>query len=515
MRRFNEIEKEYQHTPIQTHESDAVDASGYLHVDKRNTEVVLASGSQRHFSYDPDGRFDLRLKLSSGEEVLVLNGISTAWRSYHRVGEICHHEATVFPNILVFGAKHIKSDKKVRSITFTFGGFEKFFTHQHIDSFYPDKNLTPELKRLKQKALNQLADSFKQYGSSTEQKDLRKNVRKGANVFQPASVFIVHHPRSPIYRFKVGNRRYEIDLGERRTSRHLGIDLEFQALATIKFPSPVLIDEATDYVWEWKRFFEQLSLESIEPNGISVKASRAIFSSESDVYLPNTDETHIKELKGRFPLSSWKAKKRLCDAMSSWLSQEEKRRVFRVSISRAIEDSKNRVSLDDIVSLCAAVDSLEELSEAVTITKTQVRLIAAAAVSKANEISADIDPIRIKSIISLLRNQSLPAKFGVLSARMKEIGLADDLALLISTVHRLRNISAHGHALPETTMPTVAPAVSGLLSLLVLFDLGSNAVPFLSEYDMNIPAMQALRESLMALNQLQLLAANSERPGTE
>jgi hypothetical protein len=483
MKSFEELEREHQRSPVCVGNPNSPDAYGFLVLAREQSEVVLSSSRSFSYIHDNSGWFELRLNASSGHAILLQNALALD-STVFGFSENAFQER-IFPNIVVFGANHISDDARIKSILFSFSSINSFFYYKYFEHFGvhgTEKQDVELLRRLRGK-------------------------KAVSDFFRPMDIYIVHEPLKSLIKFKVNSRKYSVSTGLRMMGLNGNkIDAKALPVAKIEFDISITIDKAISYVWEWKRLFEQVALQSFNVDRVCVHSRGRPSHEMADVYLPNVASEKTSIHSGDIPFNMWKDRGQLTRVMQEWLSKEDERRLFRVTIARVIERSRNRVSLDDIVSICAAIESLSELQEPSEITLDQVNALAVAAhkVATQNNIAIGVD--RIKSLLGMLRNQSLPSRMRLLVKKLEEHVPGSEAKLVLSSAHRLRNIASHGGSIPEITMPEVHPTIQALLSFCVLYDLTTCGIPIkVNEYGY----IAAMRNANQAIKELHKLKAYS------
>lgn len=173
-----------------------------------------------------------------------------------------------------------------------------------------------------------------------------------------------------------------------------------------------------------------------------------------------------------------------------------------IAVARVIDRSRKRVSLDDILTMCAGIESLSELEKGSGISAEQIKLLTTAAYETATQQNIEIEHGRINGLFQQLLHQSLPSRLKLLAKQLNPLISDDDVKLFLQVVHRLRNIASHGHDIPEITMPKVLPAVRALLGLCTLYDLTSCSIPIEANKHTNIAAMKCVKEAIDELKRL-------------
>lgn len=485
MKSFEELEEQHQRSPLQVDDPKISDASGLLILAREKSEVVLSSSKPLTHTTDDSGWFDLRVRASNGEIILLRNAVTLETTSYGARNAFLEK---IFPNIVVFRADHLGKDTRIIAITFSFPALKYFFYYQYFEWL--------GIHNADQKDLAIL-------------KKMRRAHRSRPDFSHPTELYVIH--RSPRYliRFQAGDRKYSVFSGHSSVGPSWNnIEVRTQPFATISFGTSVTIDEAIDHIWEWKRFFEQVSFQPLNVETISANSKGRRPNVSSDIYLPNVSTERADIHPGDIPLNLWKDRAPLSRGMQSWLSKEPERRPFRVAIARVIDRSRERASLDDIVTLCAAVESLTEFQEDSQLSSTQIDVLASAAQTAAVEQGIEVNPDRIRDLLQLLRSQSLPRRLKLLGRKLQPSIPKSDTELVMEVVRRLRTITAHGQSLKEIKLPQVAPAVQALLGMCVLYDLTTCSIPIKAREHSHIMAMKQVSRAIKKLRQLKSIYKN-------
>jgi hypothetical protein len=237
------------------------------------------------------------------------------------------------------------------------------------------------------------------------------------------------------------------------------IDVRTQPIARISFARPVPIDAAISRCWDWKQFFEQVALQPFSIEAISVRSKTDRKKPGAIVYLPNVEHSDADMNAAYIPLNTWDERKALTAAMRHWMQKQEIRRLFPVAIARVIDRSRKRIALDDVVAMCAAIESLSELDEGSKISPGQLQALVTATQSSAAQLKLDVPPARIQGVLALLQHQSLPRRLTMLKKATQHLVSKADSELVTASANTLRTIAAHGHAPPAAVLPKIAPTV--------------------------------------------------------
>jgi hypothetical protein len=465
MDEFDKLEQEFRRTVVDVNQA-GIEGSGTLDLDGDQTNAVLVTDKMLWSERTETGWFDVRLRSSNDVGILLHNAVMLKGGLPGGPNEKCVSE--MFHNTVVFRSEHLGKRERVSSIYFTFDQLSHFFHYEHIESHWlhrKDEKLLSALKGLRK---NQ---PFKQYARDFE-------------FFNPADIYIVHN-LPIIFHFRVGSRVYEAHRG-RSVSHSFGseVRLTSRPVLRIAFDHEVTIDEALDAVWEWRRFFSQLAMAPLSLKAISARHKSAPKGATANFYLPNLRSPQDRRSRGPFdfhpgdaPFFRWRDRAKLGTLMQSWLGKEGTRRVFRVSLDRVLDGMQTRDDLEDIVSLCAAIESLPEFDAPAALSKEKVKLIADAAVNAAAEAAPNVEAARIRSVVAMLRNQSLPQRMKLLKKALSGLLSEQDLDAVINAAHGLRQIASHGRALEDPVLPTIGPAIRSFAGMCALYDLVSSGAP--------------------------------------
>ena len=482
MKSFNELEKRFQRTAVRGASTNTRSAAGMLLLARDKTEVVLSSSRPLSHHRDDNGWFDLRLRAGNGETILLRNALTVrTTKTTYGVSRTAFEE-TIFPNIVIFNGKQLGEGAFVNSITFSFAALRCFFYYQYFEWISLHRATKTDLDTIK--------------------KLRRRGPRGSSDFFRPTELYVLHRPQR-LFTFAANDQTYSAFAGLSALGPSWNnIQVQAQVYATIKFAKSTTIDEAIDRVWQWKRFFEQIALQPFSVDALSVRLKSTSSGIAADVYLPNVGPEDAEIHPGDLPLNRWKDRSQLVNAMRAWLLKDDARRLFRATAARVIDRSRKRISIDDVVSLCAGIESLAELGENPSISPAQIDALAAAAQAAAATHSIEVDSNRIKGVLGLLQHQSLPRRLKLLAKKLQPSVSKRDGELIADAVRDLRKVAAHGQALPKTVHPKIGPAVEALLGLCVLYDLTTCSVPISANESSYIAAMKRVRGAVDELRRL-------------
>jgi len=452
-----------------------------LMLDGRETAVHLTAPTIVGRA-DRNGWFDLTLLADNGGQVLLHNALRLSAK-FHQPPDrgVTDH---IYPNTVVLNAERLRKDGRVGAISFSAAKLGVFFNYKHIEAqhlFYADKVDRDGLRRL------------------------RRGNRGPHDFFNPSEVYLVHKPVQ-ILRFRVADRTYMI--GSRTSTKGMGwnsVVLRADPIASIAFDHPVDLDAAMNRVFEWLCFFSQIAMEPILPDALQAAGRSGPRQLDAAIYLPSLDgrpptpDSPFDLHPGGSPFSRWSERKALTTLMRDWLSRQEERNVFRGYLSRVIDQSQTESSIDGIVSLCAAVDSLAELRTPNGVTKAQVSFLAAAAAEEATRQQIAVDERRLNGVLGMLQSEPLRARLALLVNAIAHGVSPQDADLLVSTAIELRRVGAHGVSLAEARMPRILPTLNGLAALCALYDLMSCGAPPETSAGVRLPAVGRASEMAMML----------------
>lgn len=478
METFSELESKYRQIPVRTRDGDF---AGVFTLDREKTVLRLAGSTIPHRKKDQSGWFDIHLIASNGMHILLHHALQT--QSTFFGGQRDRFEEHIFPNTVVYQSDRLGKAGNIKTISFQLDKMGWFFHHQYVEYHSLYKASKNDLKNLRR---------------------LRAKQKHKYDFFRPSNVYIVHKPTRAI-RFQVNDRTYEVFT---TASGSLGgwdrIDFRSAPVGCITFSNPTPIDVALEHIWSWAQFFSQIAMQPLAPLGISARSQKTYRHGEASLYLPNlkdlTTDSHFHP--GDVPLSSWHDREGLTTVMQQWLSLSKSRQRFRVSLNSVIERMRRRASLDDIVTLCAGIESLVELNQASGLTNAQIEILTQSSKEKAEKEKIDVNTDRIRNLFKMLQQQSLSKKLTSLFSKMNFDLSPSAQKDLVKTILELRTIAAHGSPYSESTIPRAAPAIQALASACSLFDLTTCGVPIRANEHAPIPAANDLESALRELKRL-------------
>lgn len=457
---FRTVEGRFERTPVRVVDGGA---NGVLHLRGRKT-VLHISGNQPFGDRDSDenGWFNLRLQAANGRELLLHNALMLRRTTHGWIEDSgTAHSAEIYPNIVIDDTRGLSPDNQIQSISFRLRGLESFFHYRHAQSLRGHGASADQVE-----ALRAMSD--------TDDKDA---------VFAPREVYVVHrYPR--FFEFRVADRTYSVWAGGYFSGGGWHrVDARVVPIATIAFDQPIDLDTALGRLWEWRRFFNQMAMQSLAPKSIVVRGSLDEHASSANVYLPNL-KRRSKKIKGRYALSPrhitlnrWADRDRLADAMQAWLARSEQRDGFRQRLDLVIERMNRRLDPRDLVDLGSAADSLEELSTLTPLPSGALHAMVDAALRAGLEASADINRDRISGLLGSIARPSLAMRFMRMGDTVSPAVNRDDIQLLVRSATRIRNASAHGGELSDQVQPRLGPTVQAIAALAARFDLETCSTP--------------------------------------
>lgn len=484
---FDEIETKQGTTPVVSADGD-FEGGGTLILAGRKSESVLQCNKTLRPRADSDGWFTLNLRAPNGRTILLHNALLTKSIRHGFTGA-GNYEEHIYPNVVILGSE-VLTDGKIKKISFTLNKLNEFFYYQHIEShflFNPPSELLKELKKL-------------------------RHTDHEYDIFEPQELYLAHSfPNS--LDFRVGSAKYTVYAGGTQSS--LGwhtITHRAIPIASITFDTLVSIDEALDAAWRWKQFFSSLVLKPLSFTSMTASNDHEDEYLEADIYIPThlddhqEDTGHINFWPGNIPLNTWQERDELGRVMASWINKQHQRKRLRGAIENVSRHIGQRVSIDDIVTLCAGIESLEELSAPASLTPAEINTLSEGAVTAAIQNGIDIDSSRIRGVLDLLQHQSLPKRLKRMFEKLKPWVSDTQAKLLISSVLELRIVAAHGKSPTASITPKASPTIEGLACACVLYDFATCGMPTKTASDQNIGILSHLLSSISELELIKSLA---------
>jgi hypothetical protein len=484
MKSLKQLEEEFANVTVRM---ERPSGAGTLILSRQNTALTISTRSYWFPKTDINGWFDVKVK-HGHQTILLHNALLKSQTDHTRKS----HETRIFPNMVVFGAQALDKTNSVSSVLFRIEKIGYFFHHHIVEwqSLYKaPKEVLAALKKLRKNKEFPIAYEF----------------------FKPDALYLIHRPPL-VLSFSAKGFKYEVGWGY--SQRGLGWDaaqVRAEPFGIITFPKPVSLDQATDEVWAWKRYFTQVALEHLDITMLSVGGRKRKWR-YGDVYLPNNtfrdqlDSGGWSFRKGDAPYSRWVDRKSLEKVMQTWLSKDTKRQIFRVSLDRAIKSASDGESLEDIVTLCSAIESLAELKSAAAISNSEVETLSNAAIKAAKDAKIGIDANRIKGVLSLMKHQSLPQKLKAMFEALSQFIKPEYAKKITTATLELRAIAAHGNPLANFSVPRISPVVRALTCSCVLYDLLTSGVPLKANETFRLRAIRDLEEAVQWMMRLEAQA---------
>jgi len=458
MRSFDQLEKECGRTLVSTDEG----GSGILLIDRSDTHLSITTPEMLREGGGIEGWFDLHLRSSSGESILLHNALfqSQSMRASHRPD----YESTIYPNLVAFSAEALTAEGKAHRISFTTRSLGDFFNYEVV-----------EWQSLRG-ASDTLLEALEQV------RTLEKTYSRTYEFFSPKSLYLVHE-LPPVLQFRVEDRTYQIEIGTFSGLHWNAARVSAWPIASIHFDKPVSISEALDHVWEWRRFFVQLAMEPLPFEAITLGSTQAedTDSASADLYIPGLKEKVPQKNQafafyaGLVPHGAWKDRARFADVMKGWLERLPKRRMFRAKLDQVVCSMQDSIELDHILALAAGLESLDEFDRTIY-ANSDIDVLAEGACAAAEAARLDVDPDRVRGVLGLLRKQNLRRRLEALwSANASVVGTCDG-AKLIKYAYGYRNSSAHPSGSATALPRHLFAVVQALASLCVLWDLTSSGL---------------------------------------
>jgi hypothetical protein len=492
MKTFEDLKKERGRISVRSYGAAA--GAGTLILDGARSQLILSTNGLFEPTTDVNGWFDLKVR--HGRETIWLHNALVQMTSQHS-WRSSDCETQIFPNYVIFNANSLGRSNRIAWIAFRIAKLKNFFHHGIVEwqSLYEaPKDVLSAIKKLRK----------------------RGTFARTYDFYKPETLYLVHKlPR--VMSFKVEGRQYEIGWGlSTRGPTWDSIALKAEPYARISFPKLVDIEQATDFAWAWMRLFSQLAMEHLDIISMSVAGRRRGPPTAAEVYLPNNAQEERFERESSFsfgpgeaPLSRWKERGSLSKAMQSWISREDARSTFRVSVDTAIANLAERTSLQDIVTLCSAIESLDELKSDDMMLDSSLDAIANGAIQAAAAVAPGVDPNRVRGVINLLRHRSLPQRLKlVLDAIAPHITNAESKKIRSGTLG-LRAIAAHGGPISELSIPRVRPIVVALAGVCVLYDALTSGFPTNAGESRRLRALRETKEALQWIAHLEERATGS------
>ena len=436
--------------------SEYGDSHGMLSLDGENSLVELTGDLPLAEARSP-GWFNLLLSDPDGRAIYIRNALRTSM-TFPQDRET--RSAEIFPNIVVDDARGLDNEGRCQRIEFGLDGWEACFAYNIFETL-SIRNGEPEALRANLEAAR--------YEPRREEP------------FAPRQIFVVNQ-LGTFVEFEIDGRSYSIHARTRqRGGSGYRLDGKAYLVGTIEFSEMVDLERAIDACWEWRRFFNQMSMTMLPFTGMAVTATLDPRAPRGSLYLPNDRPPSWRPSYPRadayhMPLNQWSDRARLGEAMRTWLAFESERNFFRAALDRVIA-RPGHVAIEDAVALCAGVDSLTELSTREGLPRPILEAMTNAAVAAAADGDIVLDPQRVRGLLGSLQNDDLRRRLRRLVSIAAPEAEADDMNDWIAVILPLRTLGAHGRTPASDQDFIAAPAVGGLAALCARFDLQSAGVP--------------------------------------
>ena len=481
MKYFTELEKDHSNTNVKLKYRD-VSVSGVLSVAGADTSVKISMSEPFEFDTDTNGWFDMTLSSGSGDKLFLHNALQSGTTSYGLKG--LHHEASIFPNYIAFGAHHLSETGHLTTIGFELEGLERFFHFGVIERHH--------LHKVKPEIIQNIKSLRHQRGQFSKDYDF----------YFPEQVWLLHRlPR--VQNFRVGDRVYEIHIGITYSLSWNEPKLKFTPLALIHFDEPVSIGDALGHVWDWRRFFCQISMVQYRYQGIWARFKRRPRGYAS-LYLPNLRERTKRKDQylphGNLdPLNGWKSRRELAGIMERWLSQQGERRVFRANLDYVISEMGHTASPDHIALLCAGIESVNDFDSVSPYSKSDIAKLVEGAAAAGLAAGVDVQIDRLRGLLGLLRKDNVRHRIKALQSAIRTL-VPNEWELILEPTQKIRNARVHGSSGLEQLMPNLSPTTHALAGMCVIWDQRTSGLPF-EKLTVGLTSQGVVREAIENLQQ--------------
>jgi len=455
---FEEIKSKYASTHVKGH-SNGDPFSGTMYLKGFESQLTLFSDAPVEFVRVGDSNV-LRMHSDDGKAIIAYHCVHLSILRDPRTKAV---KTDIFANIVILEADDISDKCEVRGLYFRFDGIDQFFNYDYIEWI----STNSFEKRARQHTLNLRRDA---------QRRLRaKDLHRTYDFSSPTDVVVVHKP-GRIVRFRVGEAKYEIGLA---MSTGVGLrraNVDISHVARINFDKAVSIELALNRLLEWQRIFAQLSFQPVTTTEISLKEKTTSNVPWAHLYLPNSTSPNDSTFRRKtsfvkFPYFEWKERGKFSGLMEAWVDSEELRRRFRAEVDSVIRTIHERYSLNDIVTLCTAIESLPFSQSQPEYTDDQLSTIADAVEKSATEYHIKIDSERVAGVLKLLNFKSLQWRIKEVISKSNVNLTGKEKKSLLNAVARLRRAAAHGSEPTEYDMLRIGPTTVALAAVCVIYDL--------------------------------------------
>lgn len=482
MKKFDAIEDEFKLAMVSDPNEPTV--SGALSLAGRKSSVILGSDQLKSYSTDENGWFDLTLVGSDGRFFHLKDALEVAERTHQLGGR---YEKEIYPNIVVIG--HQPDIQKIKAINFQLEGLKHFFTYEFFERHEAYK--APP-------AFSSALKNIRSYSA-------KRGFPKEYPFFRPYKV-IVQHRMPRVFKFVVGDKYYQLDMLSTEMGRgYNGVNIFIEPTARISFATPVDINTAMEAMWQWQQYFVLVAMHPMEVTAASIECVGGTRRESSLLYIPGRNKPKEADRgwlrPGISPFHRWDQRRNLARAMERWLLKSEGRAKFRAIISDMIRESREITDAQHVVRLCGAIESLEEIERPASITRAQLKKMAAAAAAAISGEAGSITEDKIKTVLGAFRRASLAAKISAVTGH--QYGLFDqhDGELVLRAAHKIRNDVAHGKEHGNIERPTTGPVTRALLGFCVCYDLFTSDTP-LTFNNRKLNAATVTQQSISQLKRL-------------
>lgn len=481
---FETIERDYSTAHVRVAGREGL--AGVLRVAKRSTTIDLLCSEFFHFSRGENGWFDIEMIGPSGQKILAHNAISTGSGNYFGETSEVTHFASIIPNIMIIGPAADR-DGLVKSVHFRMKKFGVFFDYEYTE--------TLQCSKMSEKQRDELLS-------------LRYDPHVSRDFSAPSQIFLVHELGN-IIEFYVEGLSYKIWMGGKgRIGGIHSVEFDVYPSASIQFDEPVHIDDALEKVWDWRRFFVQLSMQNLNFDAIGVATDDIASTPVSSVYLPNLDVSEFDQSyndlhPARIPLNQWSERDALSRAMQDWLLKQNGRQAFRSRLDKVIRNMNHCIDQMDLIELSSGIDSLSELDCKATFPDGLMDAMVQAAQNTATAAEVEIESSRLRGVLSQLQRRSLAEKIKELGRRALPDANPDDISLVVRTARKCRDDAAHRGVVSEQRQARIGPTVEALASMCVAFDLRDAGVPIRASATSECAWKRRFQRAVMELREIE------------
>lgn len=437
-------------------ENDKLGINAHLNLSGTDSAITLNSDKFYRFEGDEFGWFDIDFRDMQGNKIWVHNAINNGMRmpaikrkksgkGYESNGK---YTSNIYPNYTIVDSQNLGPTKKIKKISFELLGLEDFFINNIIEWQIVHKLSEQQKKIIKSLRYTEAGFDY--------------------DFFDPSS-FVIIHKSKKLIQFNVDGNEYAIEVyGSNK--------LKASYIASIKFLEATQLDYALEKIWNWRFFFNQLSLNEVPMTSIYLSGPRS-GNKYASLYISNwgvevnKQNSHQKFHPIYNPYSKWSDRKKLTKVMQKWLSLSDERMLYRRSINEAIKAIYGGLSYSWIISLCAAIESLRDFTYEKSYTKNDLKSMANAAKSAIDEgkVVKAVSFDRLRGLLGQLNSPSLKDRLRWLCQQNYPVLEFDDIDDFVDIVSKLRNTISHGE-IPKYNSGELSSIVELLLNLCILYD---------------------------------------------